>query len=48
MQLQYKRAATENELRQILNLQQKNAVSALSSNEQMHEGFVTVSHTYEF
>lgn len=47
MQIQYKRVASENELRQILNLQQKNTISVLSSSEQMQEGFITVSHTYE-
>lgn len=43
----YTRASSEDELNQILVLQQKNALDAVSSIERQGEGFVTVSHTYE-
>ncbi len=38
---------TDHELRQILQLQQKNRPGILSSEELAQEGFVTVSHTFE-
>lgn len=39
--------SSENELLQILNLQQRNRPSTLSSEEKIEEGFVTVSHSLE-
>lgn len=47
MQINYTRASSEEELKQILALQQKNAMDAISSMEKQREGFVTVSHTYD-
>ncbi len=47
MEITYKRASTEDELIQILELQKKNAVDAISATEKNNEGFVTVVHSYE-
>ncbi len=46
MKIEYHRASTENELRQILALQKNNAVAVISEAEREKEGFVTVTHTY--
>ena len=40
----FKRAETESELRQILNLQQANLPKSLTEEERKKEGFVTVEH----
>ena len=40
-------AKTDNDLRQILDLQQKNLPKHLSDNEQMTQGFVTLEHDFE-
>lgn len=44
MQLRYCSAKTEDELKQILALQKKNLPNAISEEERIKEGFVTVSH----
>ncbi|HDZ15152.1 hypothetical protein LCGC14_0776050 [marine sediment metagenome] len=41
------RATSEADLYQILELQQKNLLGNISSEEKKNEGFVTVSHTFE-
>jgi predicted GNAT family N-acyltransferase len=43
----YKRAETNQELRQILELQYANIPSAISKDEKQQEGFVTVHHSFE-
>jgi len=43
----YKRAETNQELRQILELQHANIPSAISKDEKQQEGFVTVRHSFE-
>ncbi len=43
----YKRAETNQELYQILELQRANIPSAISETEKEKEGFVTVHHTFE-
>jgi hypothetical protein len=43
----YKRAETNQELRQILELQHANIPSAISKDEKQEEGFVTVHHSFE-
>lgn len=43
----YKRAETNQELRQILELQHANIPSAISKDEKQQEGFVTVHHSFE-
>ena len=43
----YKRATEKLELEQILQLQQRNLVPALSEDERLKEGFLTVSHSFE-
>lgn len=45
--IHYKRARSEEELHQILELQRANIPTAISSNEKEQEGFVTVHHTFE-
>ncbi|MGB5554819.1 MAG: GNAT family N-acetyltransferase [Flavobacteriaceae bacterium] len=47
MNIEYKRATTEKELRQILTLQKENAIASLEAHELEKEGFVTVAHSYE-
>ncbi|WP_347923529.1 GNAT family N-acetyltransferase [Pontimicrobium sp. SW4] len=47
LEVQYKRAETEEELHQILELQRNNILSKISDNEKQREGFVTVHHTFE-
>ncbi|MFS4492464.1 N-acetyltransferase family protein [Maribacter sp. 2308TA10-17] len=46
MKITYSRVSSEDELYQILALQKKNAIDAVSSAEKKNEGFVTVSHSY--
>ena len=46
-QIVYKRAETEEELRQILNLQLVNIKSTLSNETMKAEGFVSVTHTFD-
>lgn len=46
MQIQYVRASSKNELKQILALQKINGIDVISTSEKQKEGFVTVSHTY--
>jgi len=43
----YQRATSDKELEQILELQQKNLPSAVSLEEKIKEGFVTVTHSFE-
>ncbi|SFZ89831.1 Acetyltransferase (GNAT) family protein [Flaviramulus basaltis] len=43
----YKRASTEQELYQILELQKRNIPISISETEKQQEGFVTVQHTFE-
>jgi len=43
----YKRAETNQELHQILELQRTNIPSVISEKEKQKEGFVTVHHTFE-
>ena len=43
----YQRATSDEELQQILELQQQNLPTVISSQEKKNEGFVTVSHTFE-
>ena len=43
----YKRAETLDELEQIRTLQLLNSTQNITSDEQLHEGFVTVQHTIE-
>ncbi|WP_242156234.1 GNAT family N-acetyltransferase [Aestuariivivens sediminis] len=45
--ISYQRAASDDELRQILALQQKNLPQSLSLKEREQEGFVTVVHSFE-
>lgn len=45
--IKYCRSNSKNDLKQILELQQKNLPTAISSEEKKTEGFVTVSHTME-
>lgn len=45
--VEFKRAETEKELDQILQLQQRNLPTSLSSEIKNTEGFVTVEHTFE-
>ncbi len=47
MELHFKRAETIEELLQILGLQQANLKPQLEAEEQLREGFVTVSHTLD-
>ncbi|MEX0287912.1 MAG: GNAT family N-acetyltransferase [Flavobacteriaceae bacterium] len=47
MQLNYCPSKTDVELRQILSLQKKNLPRAISEEEKIKEGFVTVSHSFE-
>ncbi|PXX31521.1 GNAT family N-acetyltransferase [Arenibacter sp. ARW7G5Y1] len=47
MDIIFKRCSTKTELRQILNLQQKNHLQNINVDEKQKEGFVTVSHTLE-
>jgi len=47
MKITYARASTENELREILELQKKNALGTISSIEKQNEGFITILHSYE-
>lgn len=46
MNIDYQRVTSEEELRQILILQQKNLLNRVSASEKSIEGFVTVSHTF--
>ena len=43
----YKRAETNEELQQILELQRTNIPASISEEEKKKEGFVTVHHTFE-
>ena len=43
----YKRATEASELKQILELQQRNLYANVSEEEQHNEGFLTVSHSFE-
>nr|WP_155600075.1 GNAT family N-acetyltransferase [Zobellia amurskyensis] len=43
----YTTASTDKELKQILDLQQRNLSSTISLQEKEQEGFVTVEHTFE-
>lgn len=43
----YKRASTEQELRQILELQRANVSTFISPDEKQIEGFVTIKHSFE-
>jgi len=45
--IRYKTASTNNELNQILALQQDNLPEAISEDEQISEGFVTVHHDFD-
>lgn len=45
--IQYRTAATEEDLQQILSLQQQNTEAAISSQEARSQGFVTVKHDFE-
>ena len=45
--IEYKRAKTDLELNQILELQRSNIPSIISEDEKKKEGFVTVHHTLE-
>ena len=47
MQLQYCSSETEDELEQILRLQKTNLPKAITNEEKIKEGFVTVSHSFE-
>ena len=47
MNIQYLRASSDDDLRQILVLQQQNSIKAVASAEKEKEGFVTVSHNFE-
>jgi ribosomal protein S18 acetylase RimI-like enzyme len=43
----YKRVSTEQELRQILELQRANISTLISPDEKLIEGFVTIKHSFE-
>ncbi len=45
--IEYKRAETDKELREILDLQQENHLSAVNDTEKQKEGFVTVKHSFD-
>ena len=47
MALKFTRAASEQELHQILALQKQNMASGLSQEEVLQEGFITVGHTFD-
>ncbi len=47
MDLNYKRATTDEELRQILTIQQRNIKSDLPITEVQKEGFITVHHDFD-
>ncbi|NNE03882.1 MAG: GNAT family N-acetyltransferase [Eudoraea sp.] len=47
MKIQYSRAASDEELKQILQLQSANLRSAISEHESQNEGFVSVVHTLD-
>lgn len=47
MKISYKRAITDEELHEILELQRKNISSLISEEEKQKEGFVTVQHDFD-
>ena len=47
MNIIYSRAATDEELHQILKLQERNLRTVLSTKERLEEGFVTLKHSFE-
>ena len=47
MEISYKRAITDEELHQILELQRKNSSILISEEEKQNEGFVTVQHDFD-
>ncbi len=47
MNITYHRASKKEDLLQIIALQRKNSVTVVSEKNQLQEGFVTVSHSYE-
>lgn len=47
MEIKYAKASTDTELKQIITLQKKNAITSVSDKEKEKEGFVTVSHTLD-
>lgn len=47
MKVIFKRASTNEELKQILELQRANNAASISEKEKQNEGFVTVQHTFE-
>ena len=47
MEIYYTKASTDKELQQILALQKRNSITAISKEEREKEGFVTVLHSFE-
>lgn len=47
MEISYKKATTDEELYQIIELQRLNIPASISDEEKLIEGFVSVSHSFE-
>ena len=47
MEIEFTKASTDQELHQILELQKKNAIATLSTEEKEREGFITVIHSFD-